>query len=352
MPHVKQHMKLAIGFSGEGWGHATRIAALSRALDTRNTLFFAPTRVHEFFKTSIPSARMYPLPLLRLDKKNNRIRIIKTIQSNLPAIRSMHRTINTIRTILQEERVEGVISDYDPFTAIAAHKERIPLAYFNHQGIIDKHPSKRLSAILARMTNRIMMPYNKPRIISSYYNGDVGPLIRKELLNKKHTAGSHILIYLKQTLNSVLLPALNQQDEHFEFYPRKNGDFTKSLTSCRGIIAAAGHQTISEALHLGKPILAIPEKNQYEQELNAHMLEKTGRGMSSTIAELPTKIPLFLSMLDQFPLQNDIAYTSEDSTHQAAALILEALDRQQPRASCDQTTAASQKTDRTSSHRP
>lgn len=343
-------MRLAIAFSGEGWGHTTRIAALTRELNAQ--IFLAPKRVHGFFKTNVPDATLYTVPFLKLAKQHNHVRILKTISSNMPAIINLHNTVTRIRDILRAHNIQGVISDYEPFTAIAAHQERIPLVYFNHQAIVDKYPTPRVDALLASLTNKLMMPTNNPVITSSFYGGTVGPLIRNELLNIKPTQGNHILIYLKQTLNNALLPILEKQHKHFEFYPQQNGNFAHSLATCNGIIAGAGHQIISEALYLEKPILAIPEKGQYEQILNATMLEKTGRGMQSSVQELKQKIPLFLRMLDQFPLQKDIHFVSKDSAANAARIISSALAQQHARAPSDQTTAPPQKTDKTSSHSP
>ena len=43
-----------------------------------------------------------------------------------------------------------------------------------------------------------------------------------------------------------------------------------------GIVSSTGFETTSEALYLGKKLLTIPIKNQYEQLCNAVALEKLG----------------------------------------------------------------------------
>jgi uncharacterized protein (TIGR00661 family) len=44
------------------------------------------------------------------------------------------------------------------------------------------------------------------------------------------------------------------------------------------VIANGGFTTLSEAVYLGKPVLAIPLRRQAEQELNAAWLERLGLG--------------------------------------------------------------------------
>jgi uncharacterized protein (TIGR00661 family) len=55
-------------------------------------------------------------------------------------------------------------------------------------------------------------------------------------------------------------------------------NFLEDLAGCKAIIANSGFSLVSEALYLGKPYLAVPVKNQFEQILNAYYLGKTGFG--------------------------------------------------------------------------
>jgi uncharacterized protein (TIGR00661 family) len=44
------------------------------------------------------------------------------------------------------------------------------------------------------------------------------------------------------------------------------------------VIANSGFSLVTEALHLGKPYLAVPVSHQFEQIFNAYWLEKSGYG--------------------------------------------------------------------------
>ena len=48
------------------------------------------------------------------------------------------------------------------------------------------------------------------------------------------------------------------------------------MAQASGVITAAGFGTTSEALYLGKKLLVVPQKNQYEQACNAAYLKKMG----------------------------------------------------------------------------
>ncbi len=51
--------------------------------------------------------------------------------------------------------------------------------------------------------------------------------------------------------------------------PVSADEFTRSFTSCTGILCGAGFETPAEALYMGKKLLIIPMKHQYEQHCNA-----------------------------------------------------------------------------------
>jgi uncharacterized protein (TIGR00661 family) len=58
--------------------------------------------------------------------------------------------------------------------------------------------------------------------------------------------------------------------------PVNNDAFIRSLASCRGILCGAGFETPAEALYLGKKLLVVPMKNQFEQYCNAAALKSMG----------------------------------------------------------------------------
>ena len=63
-------------------------------------------------------------------------------------------------------------------------------------------------------------------------------------------------------------------------------------------MSTAGNQTIGEAIHFGKPILALPEE-AFEQRLNAWMIERMGVGMRGDRLNLtPSDVDRFMGNYD------------------------------------------------------
>jgi predicted glycosyltransferase len=58
--------------------------------------------------------------------------------------------------------------------------------------------------------------------------------------------------------------------------PIDNKAFLKSMASSKGVLCGAGFETPAEAMYLGKRLMVIPMKGQYEQQCNAAALEAMG----------------------------------------------------------------------------
>jgi uncharacterized protein (TIGR00661 family) len=65
-------------------------------------------------------------------------------------------------------------------------------------------------------------------------------------------------------------------DGNIQFIPVSKGAFNKSLITCKAILTGAGFETPAEALYLGKKLMVIPIRGQYEQSCNAAALRKMG----------------------------------------------------------------------------
>lgn len=84
--------------------------------------------------------------------------------------------------------------------------------------------------------------------------------------------------------------------------PISREHFLKDLARCNGVITNAGFTLISEALHLGKKVLAKPLLGQVEQTSNAAALEQLGLG--SVMYDLdPAKIRAWLERPGSAPMR-------------------------------------------------
>ncbi|MFP3471683.1 glycosyltransferase family protein, partial [Micrococcus sp. SIMBA_144] len=62
--------------------------------------------------------------------------------------------------------------------------------------------------------------------------------------------------------------------------------FLEKMATCKGFLTTAGFESIGEAMFLGKPILMVPVKGQYEQRCNALDAEMAGAGKASDTFDL------------------------------------------------------------------
>ncbi len=119
------------------------------------------------------------------------------------------------------------------------------------------------------------------------------PIIKKDILQAEPEDKGHISVYLSSysdaTLSQYFGPLEGFRFQVFSkevkqpvqkgnilFIPVSNTAFNKSLIHCKGIITGAGFETPAEALYLGKKLMVIPIRGQYEQFCNAAALKKMG----------------------------------------------------------------------------
>ncbi len=324
--------KIGISFSGEGWGHAARVVALSEKLFAHVDIeFWAPQNLQEQLRSVFPGTPIHSLPLIRLIKKNHRVDYIRTGLHNFENAFRAGEFISKLSEELTARGVHAILSDYDPFLPKAAKKARIPILLLNHQGILKRHRKLTVESIMAQIANSIMIQEHDEMIVCSFYDGDVGPILRDEIRNAKLSKKKHITVYVKETMRERVLSALSHfPDYEFHIFPDPNRNFVKSLASARGVIAPGGHQMLSECLFLKKPVLSIPELGQYEQRLNATMLQKSGYGIFGHYNTLEKEIAGFLEKIDHFPVRarkKGIRILDSDHTQITVDKILDFVHR-------------------------
>lgn len=295
-------MRIAYSCAGEGFGHAARMAALYPDLAERHEVsLFIPPAISSFIRTRLPGVHAEPIPCFTLSKRGNRILYGATAFAALRLARDLFSEVTRLARRLRRRRIDAVLSDFDPFLPLAARMAGIPIVQMNHPGIVLKHLDADPRSWAAALSALFLEGPSDARIIVSFYGGDVGPVLRKSLHCSRVQDDGFIAVNLKDEARSQVLPALDAVPGlRYKLYPSPGADFDEGLCSCSAVITGAGHQTLSEALCLGKPILALPQEGQYEQTLNARMLERTGRGTYCSVAELPSALPRFLSRISKY----------------------------------------------------
>jgi uncharacterized protein (TIGR00661 family) len=126
------------------------------------------------------------------------------------------------------------------------------------------------------------------------YSKDIyTPVIRKEIREAPVTESNHYTVYLPSYSAEMLVSLLGSIPEtrwqlfskhnskpvkhrNVVIKPISNDTFIKSVTSSRGVLCGAGFETPAEVLFLGKKLMVVPMRQQYEQQYNAAALKSLG----------------------------------------------------------------------------
>jgi uncharacterized protein (TIGR00661 family) len=198
---------------------------------------------------------------------------------------------------LPVEKYDLIINDFEFITAAACTKKRIPSIQLGHQASFQSNATPRPSTkngigewILknyAKATHHIGLHFDR------YDEFIFPPIIKQEILGADPSDRNYITVYLPaysalqlekifQTFRDVQFQVFTKETSHttrkgnITFLPVSKAAFNQSMIHCTGIITGAGFETPAEALHLGKKLMCIPVRGQYEQICNAAALEKLG----------------------------------------------------------------------------
>lgn len=208
-------------------------------------------------------------------------------------VRKFSKEINS----LPVDQYDLVINDFEPISAWACHLKDIPCIGLSHQiGALDPlSPKPDESDTLGKF---IMKNYAPASIsygfhFKSYSERIYTPVIRQSVRELDVADRGHYTVYLPSYDDGHLLKHLSRfEDVKWEVFSKHNkrpfslknvhinpinsDAFIKSMAHSAGVLCGAGFETPAEALYLGKKLLVIPMKNQYEQHLNAASLREMG----------------------------------------------------------------------------
>lgn len=190
-----------------------------------------------------------------------------------------------------------IINDFEPVSAWACKLKHQPCVSLSHQAAVlsKKAPKPKKSDPLGRLILKKYAPTTQQIGLhfKTYEPYIHTPIIRQEIRNTTRTKGEHYTVYLPSYSDEKLLKVLcrikNVTWEVFSKHTRSNfhrgniavrkinnKGFIHSMANSRGILCGAGFETPAEALHMGKKLMVIPMKGQYEQQCNAAALKDMG----------------------------------------------------------------------------
>lgn len=198
---------------------------------------------------------------------------------------------------LPVQNYDLVINDFEPVSAWAAKLRGVPCVSLSHQYAVihGNAPKSERNDWLGKMILANYAPVQKGYgfHFQAYAPNIFTPVIRQEIRNLRISTGNHISVYLPAYDDERIIRVLSEitdvnwevfskhcnreyRKDHIRIRKIENHSFLKSMASCRGVLCGAGFETPAEALFLGKKLMVIPMKNQYEQQCNAAALEQMG----------------------------------------------------------------------------
>ncbi len=348
--------RILYGVHGYGRGHAGRAMAVLPELTRRHDLLvLAGDDAYDQLRSDYPVVR---IPVLRYHHGRNHRRSPRlTLQRNAPGALDMllHGPVSQmIADVARRFQPDVVMSDSEGWTHRVGRRMGIPRISFDHYGIMVhcRLPMSRTDRAVCwaeSLAYRRLVCRPERVIVAAFYEGEarregvrvVGPIVRREVRETEPTAGEHLLVYFTNAEThftpqvedalrragcpvKVYGPRRRGTEGTVEFCPIGNLPFIRDLASCRGVLSTSGNQLISESIHLGKPLLTVPEE-ALEQRLNAQFVQDWRIGMRADRHRItPELIRAFLDRTDEFAA--NIPAHRRDGLTEALDAIEEALD--------------------------
>lgn len=301
-------VRIWYSIQGDGMGHAIRSDTLIRELLKKHDLIITASskKAYKFMKQRHGSI-VHEIEGQIFRYENNEVKVSKSIIDFFIGLFPKSKTnIKKISKLLYKFKPDIVISDFEPASHYYANILNIPCISidnvhslteckinFDNKYKDDLKGAKILIKILHLKSDFYIIPAFaklKPRNPKKTFITD--PIIREEVRKIKPKKGNHVLVYQTTSTNKKILETLSKNKNKFKVYGLKSKkkyknitfkkfsekEFLEDLRSCKYVIINGGFTVISEALHLKKPILSIPIKNQLEQEFNGYTLKKEGCG--------------------------------------------------------------------------
>ena len=213
-----------------------------------------------------------------------------------------------IREIMEVpvENYDFVINDFEPVTAWSCYRKKVPCVSLSHQSAVlnSRSPKPFSIDLFGKFILANYAPSNKQFgfHFGSYTSNIFTPVIRQEIRTAKVIDKGHYTVYLPAYGDDKLIKLLSKIkgvkwqvfSKHtrtgssfgdVEIMPIDNDHFIDSFRKCRGLLTGAGFEGPAEALFMGKKLLAVPMKLQYEQMCNAAALKKMGVPVLSQLKE-------------------------------------------------------------------
>jgi len=292
-------MRILYAIQGTGNGHLSRAHDVIPALQNHAEVDILVSGTQA--EVSIPYKISYRLQGMSfIFGKSGGVDLIQTIlRTNL--VRLLWEIFH-----LPVRKYDLIINDFEPVSAWAARWRNVPLISLSHQcSLLSPNvPKPQTGDPIGEFLLKYYAP-SETRYGFHFYNfaeNIFTPVIRHQIRSKAISNHGHYTLYLPSYSNDKIIEFLNHfpavkwdvfskhsktsfKYGNINIRPITGDDFVESMASCEGVFCGAGFETPAEALFMGKKLLVMPMRGQYEQQCNAAALEKLGVHVISSLHE-------------------------------------------------------------------
>ncbi len=281
-------MRLLYGVQGTGNGHIARARIMATALANRDDVevdfVFTGRAPDKYFDMDVfGNFRIFNgLSFITKNGKVDRWATVKKAK-----IKQLIKDVNAFDT----SGYDLLINDFEPVTAWAAKRQKLPSISISHQAAFAFNVPKSGHTIADSLLMKIFAPTD--HLLGVHWHHFDQPIIPPFVVEEPVIGArrGHILVYLPfeeiEDIQQLLEPLSDQEFQcfhptitqareagHIHWNPTSKKHFQKALQHCDGVIANGGFELSSEALQLGKKLLIKPLHGQFEQMSNVLVLNK------------------------------------------------------------------------------
>ena len=323
------------GINGEGSGHSTRSKeVITHLINSGHKVTVATSGRGLNLNKYFPVEEIFGFNFVYTKGRVNEFR---SFFENLDVFPGATKSLRKLSGLIHNKKIDLIITDFEPITSYLSNVRRIPAISINNQHFISRTKAVcpkhyRTQANLTKAGIELMTPGAEAYLVLSFFEAKVKdkktfivpPILRREVLDLKPSEGDYVLIYLTHGFENLtqLLRGVSarftvygsnedQQEGNITFKKFSEEAFLKDLAGAGAVFATAGFSLISEALHLGKPFLAWPVDNQFEQVFNAYHLDRLGYGKwikdpsREAIEGFLSDLPAYRKKLSRYPRRDN-----------------------------------------------
>jgi uncharacterized protein (TIGR00661 family) len=355
-------VRILYGVVGEGMGHAMRSAVVLEGLFAQGheVRIAVSGRAADYLAARYPEA-VIRITGLSLVYRDNRVAVIRSAAENLKALRGLPSNVRRYLETARDFQPDVVISDFESWTYWFARGQSVPIVSVDNMQAISRCEldpeivsADRRSFLVAKGIVSAKLPRCNTYLVTSFFFPPVRkerttmhpPILRESVLKRRSTTtvGDHLLVYQTGTSHDELVEQMIQsglpcrvyglrrdlkedlQVSNLTFRPFSEDRFLDDLASARAVVVGGGFTVMGEAICLGKPMLSVPLRGQFEQILNARYVEQLGYGTWSRevsdddLKQLYERAPDYRRELEKFEHDGNAGFFAQLDRSMTAAI--------------------------------